>query len=81
MSCSKLPKCTLTGLRVEIPHHAGVSWFPRIGTSSYLHHDSGDGEEPHTSWEAAVLVRRPVLLQRPSLGPAEHQGPRGPGDG
>ena len=67
--------------RAELPHHQAVFCFPRIGASPTVHHHPGDGEERHTGGEAAVLVRRPVLLQRLSLGPAEHQGPRGPGDG
>ena len=66
--------------RVELPHHHTVL-FPRVGASPTVHLHSGDGEERHTGGEAAVLVRCPVLLQRLSLGPAEHQGPRGPGDG
>ena len=56
----------------------------RVGdsASSSLEHHPGDGEERHPGdGEAAVLVRRPALLQRLSLWPDEHQGPRGAGDG
>ena len=65
--------------RVELPHPHLV--FPRAGASPTLRHHSGDGEERHTGGEATVLVRRPVLLQRLLLGPAEHQEPRRAGDG
>ena len=67
--------------RVEIPQRLAVFCFPRIGASATLRHHSGDGEERHTGGEATVLVRRPVLLQRLLLGPAEHQEPRRAGDG
>ncbi|CAL8241936.1 unnamed protein product [Gadus morhua 'NCC'] len=40
-----------------------------------LHEHSGDGEEHHSGGDAAVLVRRPALLQRLSLGPAKLLGP------
>jgi len=81
--CLKSRACTdgLRGQRVELPHHYAVLCFPRAGASSTLHQHSGDGEERHTGGKEAELVRCSALLQRIPLGPAEHQGPRGAGDG
>ena len=63
------------------PSCLAVFCFPRIGASATLRHHSGDGVERHTGGEATVLVRRPVLLQRLLLGPAQHQEPKRAGDG
>ena len=66
-------------LKVELSQHHTINCFPRAGCT--LHEPSGDGEEHHSGGDAAVLVRRPALLQRLSLGPAEPHRPRRPGDG
>jgi len=81
MSCLKILTSRFKGLRVELTQHYAVLCLPRAGASSTLHQHCGDGQEPHAGGKEAELVRCSALLQRLPLGPAEHQGPRGAGDG